>query len=102
MGRGGYRGGIYGPPPPVMGTPPPRQQMHHQKFSVTHQTFDFIHVSKFSVCKSMQFFHFIYLCCLLFTTQFLFCKLIFKLFAKHLIIITLFRFCVALSQSVDH
>lgn len=44
MGRGGYRGPPYGPPPPVMGAPPPRQQLHHQKFTVTHQTFDFVHV----------------------------------------------------------
>ena len=49
MGRGGYRNGPYGPPPPVMGTPPPRQQMHNQKFTVTHQTFDFVHVSDWSL-----------------------------------------------------
>ncbi|XP_065063818.1 interleukin enhancer-binding factor 2 homolog [Rhopilema esculentum] len=48
VGRGGFRSGPYGPPPPVMGIPPPRQQQAHQrKFVVTHQTFDHVHAESF-------------------------------------------------------
>eukprot|EP00112_Aurelia_sp_Birch-Aquarium-sp1_P014289 Seg3078.1 transcript_id=Seg3078.1/GoldUCD/mRNA.D3Y31 product="Interleukin enhancer-binding factor 2-like" protein_id=Seg3078.1/GoldUCD/D3Y31 len=48
MGHGGYRGGPHGPPPPIMGLPPSRhQQPHHQKFAVTHQTFDYMHAEGF-------------------------------------------------------